>query len=63
MKNTCEGCTERVPGCHAKCEKYNKALYEYHLLKNQASPNIDAIGYTADRTLKIRKAQRRINRK
>lgn len=28
--NSCNGCTERVVGCHSKCEIYKKWLEKYH---------------------------------
>ena len=34
MKNTCEGCTERNPGCHDRCERYQAALTE-HIAKKK----------------------------
>ena len=29
IRNTCEGCTERSPACHDRCEKYRQARTEH----------------------------------
>lgn len=62
MKNACKGCEERALGCHGTCERYAKALSEYHFLKARAAPNTDAIAYGVARAAKIKKALRRNNK-
>jgi hypothetical protein len=35
-KKTCQGCTKRYVGCHAKCEEYINALAEWKADRKEA---------------------------
>ena len=37
MSFTCNGCANRTPGCHNKCEKYQKEKAEYDARKEKAN--------------------------
>ena len=44
IKRTCKGCTERVVGCHSKCDVY-KALKEHYASIKRAKDEENAKSY------------------
>lgn len=59
MKTPCDGCTERVVGCHGKCEKYLAYRAEIDAKRPQLYANADADDYT--RRVKRKIALRRMS--
>lgn len=62
MKFTCKDCPKRYPGCHGKCEKYQKEKADWEAIKAAARPDKEydiyvglKAGESKDRAAKARK--------
>lgn len=54
---TCKDCPDRYPGCHGKCEKYQKEKSEYERIKTKFSNEYGADYYTKQTIGKRKDAQ------
>ena len=60
---TCKDCPNRYPGCHGKCEKYQKERAEWDRIKAASEAERDGWRYVSENAAKARSDRAKYERK